>query len=191
MKNNAYIIELLNKIRLHNNEEALKSLFLLLHTPLFRFSFNITQSQEESEEIVSDIFIEIWKKRNQLHEISSPRNYFYQAVKNKSLNRLAKQKRQTALDTGQWLTPMNSVYFNPEKTMISGEIIKNINCAINKLPPRCRIIFKLIKEDGLKYAEVAGLLEISIKTVESQMAIALKRIALCMHLDIPVRSTEL
>src|SRR5690606_34368540 len=137
---------------------------------------------------ISDLFIHIWEKRNQLSEISSPKNYFYQAVKNRSLNKLAKQKRQKALDTGQWLTPMNSVYFNPEKTMISGEIIKNITRAINELPPRCRIIFKLIKEDGLKYAEVADLLEISVKTVESQMAIALRRLALCMQLKIPAQT---
>ncbi len=51
-------------------------------------------------------------------------------------------------------------------------------------PPRCRIIFKLVKEDGLKYREVAELLQLSVKTVEAQMAIALRRIGKGMHLDI-------
>jgi RNA polymerase sigma-70 factor (ECF subfamily) len=56
--------------------------------------------------------------------------------------------------------------------------------AINDLPPRCQLIFKLIKEDGLKYREVAELLQVSIKTVENQMAIALRKIGQAIHFDI-------
>jgi len=68
--------------------------------------------------------------------------------------------------------------------MMTAEMLKQIGQTINDLPPKCRIIFKLVKEDGLKYREVAELLQISIKTVEAQMAIALRRVAKCMHLDI-------
>jgi RNA polymerase sigma-70 factor (ECF subfamily) len=60
--------------------------------------------------------------------------------------------------------------------MLSTEIFQEIKRAVNALPTRCRLIFKLVKEDGLKYKEVADLLDISIKTVEAQMAIALRRL---------------
>jgi RNA polymerase sigma factor (sigma-70 family) len=79
---------------------------------------------------------------------------------------------------------MNSIYFDPEKLMLTEEMMRQIKKAINDLPPRCRLIFKLIKEDGLKYREVAELLQLSVKTVEAQMAIALRRLAKCMHFDI-------
>jgi len=64
----------------------------------------------------------------------------------------------------------------PEDLMISGEMLQGINRAINELPPQCRLVFKLVKEDGLKYREVAELLHLSLKTVENQMGIALKKI---------------
>ena len=62
--------------------------------------------------------------------------------------------------------------------------MRQIRQAVNSLPPRCRIIFKLVKEDGLKYKEVAELLQLSVKTIEAQMAIALRRLGKCMHLEI-------
>ncbi|WP_394803734.1 sigma-70 family RNA polymerase sigma factor [Niabella hibiscisoli] len=65
--------------------------------------------------------------------------------------------------------------------LINKETLSEINAAINELPDRCRLIFKLIKEDGLKYAEVAQLLEISIKTVENQMSIAVKKLAVVIN----------
>ena len=60
--------------------------------------------------------------------------------------------------------------------MISAEAIKQIQEAIQELPPRCRLIFKLVKEEGLKYKEVAELLQLSVKTVENQMSLAFKKI---------------
>ena len=68
--------------------------------------------------------------------------------------------------------------------MMTEEMMRKIRQAVNDLPPRCRIIFKLVKEDGLKYKETAELLQLSIKTVEAQMAIALRRLGKCMHLEI-------
>jgi RNA polymerase sigma factor (sigma-70 family) len=71
------------------------------------------------------------------------------------------------------------------------EMMRQIKQAVNDLPPRCRIIFKLVKEDGLKYREVAELLHLSVKTIEAQMAIALRRIGKCMHLEIRETAREL
>lgn len=83
-----------------------------------------------------------------------------------------------------WLVQLNSIYFDPEKLMITEEVFRQIRQAVNDLPPRCRLIFKLIKEDGLRYKEVAEILHLSIKTVEAQMAIALRRVGKCMQMDI-------
>jgi RNA polymerase sigma-70 factor (ECF subfamily) len=68
--------------------------------------------------------------------------------------------------------------------MLTAEMMNRVQKAINDLPPRCQLIFKLIKEDGLKYREVAELLQLSIKTIENQMAIALRKIGLAIHFDI-------
>ncbi|MES2880605.1 MAG: sigma-70 family RNA polymerase sigma factor, partial [Bacteroidota bacterium] len=73
--------------------------------------------------------------------------------------------------------PFENLSFDPEQLLISAELHQRLHAAIDALPPKCRLIFKLIKEDGLKYKDVAELLQLSVKTVEAQMSIALKRVA--------------
>jgi RNA polymerase sigma-70 factor (family 1) len=184
MQENDDIKRLLTAISLHTDQAAYKELFVLLHSRLKQFAYSILKSNEEAEELVSDVFIRIWEKREQLTNIESPLLYFYTTVKNLSLNRLNKQKRQLGNPAEDWLVQLNSIYFDPEQLMMTEEMMRKIRQAVNDLPPRCRIIFKLIKEDGLKYKETAELLQLSVKTVEAQMAIALRRLGKCMHLEI-------
>jgi RNA polymerase sigma-70 factor (family 1) len=189
MLENDHIRRLLTAIALNNDQAAYKELFILLHSRLKQFAYSILKSTEESEELVSDLFIRIWEKRDQLTAIESPLLYFYTTAKNLAFTRLNKQKRQQSLSAEDWLVQMNSIYFDPEQLMMTEEMVRQIKQAVNDLPPRCRIIFKLIKEDGLKYKEVAELLHLSVKTIEAQMAIALRRIGKCMHFEVKGFST--
>ena len=70
---------------------------------------------------------------------------------------------------------------NPETILLDAEGLRRIQAAINQLPPRCLLIFSLIKEDGLKYKDVSRLLELSVKTIETQMAIALRKITAALQ----------
>ncbi len=184
MPENDQIKSLLKRIAVANDQRAYKQLFLLLHDPLSKFAYSILKSKEESEELISDLFIRIWEKRSNLTVIDTPRLYFYTTTKNMALSRISRQKKQAGINPENWLITLNSIYFNPEKLMITEEILRQIQLSVNSLPPRCRLIFKLVKEDGLKYREVAELLHLSIKTVETQMAIALRRIGKCMQMEL-------
>jgi RNA polymerase sigma-70 factor (ECF subfamily) len=185
MNDDSKIKLLLKNISEYNDQSAYRELFICLHKPLYEFAYGILKSRDVAEEVVSDLFITIWQKREGLSSIHSPLHYFYTSVKNLSLNSIAKERRRQARDAGEWLVPLNSVYFEPEKLLITAEILQQIRNAVQDLPTRCRLIFKLIKDDGLKYQEVADLLEISVKTVEAQMAIALRRLGKCMQLELP------
>ncbi len=176
MINNSHIRSLLDEIALLNCEKAYKILFMEMHESLIDFARSILKSSEDAEEVVSDFFISIWQRRTLLRSIENPRLYFFVGVKNGALSKLVSRKRIKLFHELEWQTTLKSVFFNPEELMLSAEIVKKVMQAVNELPPRCKIIFKLVKEEGLKYAEVAKLLEISIKTVEAQMAIALRRI---------------
>ncbi len=178
------IKRLLAAIAFNEDKAAYKQLFLLLHNRLKQFSYSILKSNEEAEELVSDLFIRIWEKKDRLTTIDAPLLYFFTTAKNMAFNRLAKQKRQQLPPPEEWLVQLNSIYFDPEQLLMTEEMMRQIKQAVNDLPPRCRIIFKLIKEDGLKYREVADLLQLSVKTVEAQMAIALRRIGKCLHFEI-------
>ncbi|MFN4313829.1 MAG: RNA polymerase sigma-70 factor [Chitinophagaceae bacterium] len=187
MVSNEEIQRLLGLIANEHSRDAYRELFLILHRPLCQFAAGILKSNYDAEEVVSDVFIHIWEKRHTLTSIESPRMYFYMSVKNRSLNLLAKQKRQQALDAGYWSVNLSQLFANPEELMMTEELMQKLRKAIQELPARCQLIFKLVKEDGLKYREVAELLQISVKTVEAQMAIALRRLSQCMQLSIPRR----
>lgn len=147
-----------------------------MHESLTDFARSILKSEEDAEEVVSDFFIVIWQRRASLRSIENPRLYFFVSIKNAALNKLKSNKSLQLPHGADWQTSLKSVFFNPEELLLSAEIVEKVMKAVNELPPRCKIIFKLIKEEGLKYTEVARLLDISVKTVEAQMAIALRRI---------------
>ncbi len=176
MISDTHINYLLDTISAQNCEKSYKELFLLLHDQLLLFAQSILKSTEDAEEVVSDLFINIWQKRASLKALEKPRLYFFVSVKNAAINKIRANRRQQPPPVDQWLVKSESVFFNPEELMLSEEFTKRIMTCVNNLPPKCRLVFKLIKEDGLKYAEVAHLLEISVKTVEAQMAIAMRRL---------------
>lgn len=184
---NEEIKDLLVAIAYHNDQSAYRTLFIQLHGKLKQFSFSIVRSEEEAEDIVSELFVLIIQRKEQLCQLESPLYYFYSTVRNMSLNLLKKQKRRAGLSMDEWQIQLNSIYFRPDLLMITEEMVSKIKMAINSLPNRCRLIFKLIKEDGLKYKEVAELLDISIKTVEAQMAIAMRRMAQSMQVDLQIK----
>ncbi|HQS23446.1 MAG: hypothetical protein B7Y11_00550 [Sphingobacteriia bacterium 24-36-13] len=184
---NEEIKDLLVAIAYNNDQSAYRTLFIQLHGKLKQFSFSIVRSEEEAEDIVSELFVLIIQRKEQLCQLESPLYYFYTTVRNMSLNLLKKQKRRAGLSMDEWQVQLNSIYFRPDLLMITEEMVLKIKMAVNSLPNRCRLIFKLIKEDGLKYKEVAELLNISIKTVEAQMAIAMRRMAQSMQVDLQSR----
>jgi RNA polymerase sigma-70 factor (family 1) len=168
--------KLVNKIALYDDALAYKELFLLYHPRLLSFSTSITRSRECAEEVVSDVFLKIWHNRNSLSRIENFHLYIYIITKNLSINRLLKLKKEKTFSIDDTIVDFRSIYMDPEQLMMTAEMFRKVRKAINELPPRCQLIFKLVKEDGLKYREVAELLNLSTKTVENQMTIALRKI---------------
>lgn len=184
MPENDHIKRLLYSIALDNDQVAYRELFIMLHQPLRQFAYSILKSGEEAEELVSDLFLRIWQKKEELTEIDAPLLYFYTTAKNMAINRLTKQKRQAVLEAKGWLVQMNQTSYDPEQIMMTEEMLHQIRKTIHELPDRCKLIYKLVKEDGLKQKEAADLLQLSVKTIEAQLAIALRRIARCMPMEI-------
>lgn len=174
---------LLKRIAEQNDQQAYRELFDYFYQPLYQFALTYLKSSELAEEAVSDVLIKIWKKRAGLPRIHNLKLYLFTSTKNAALNYLRRQNGR-ALQPDQYQVQLQSVYFDPEKLMLTAEMLKRIQAAIRQLPPRCQLIFKLVKEEGLKYREVAELLELSVKTVENQMAIALGKIGHAIQFDI-------
>lgn len=175
---------LIERIAYDNDAIAYKELFLLYHKRLLTFSMTITRSKESSEEIVSDVFFKIWTSRKILTSIENFHLYIYIITKNLSINRFLKEKKEQSFSLDEAVVDVKAIHGDPEQIMITSEMHRRIRSAIEALPPKCQLIFKLIREDGLKYKEVAKLLDLSLKTIENQMTIALKKISESIRFDL-------
>ncbi len=171
------ILECIYKVAREEDTRSFKALYKHYFAPLFRFSFIIVHAKEPAEEIVNDVFINLWRRRDQLYKIENPDVYFYVAVKNKSLDYLSKNHLKERIDIREVSESYLKFSMDPEKILITEELKERIENAVERLPSRCKLIFKMIREDGLKYREVASILNLSIKTVEAQMTIAVKKLS--------------
>lgn len=165
------------------DESALWALHKAYFHRLYRFVYTFTGLKESTEEIVNDVFLAIWQKRHLLPDVTKPEMYLFICAKNQALKHLKKQQLQTR--------PLSEIKDfdcvlerTPHDIMITSEIHRRINEAINSLPPRCKLIFSLVKENNLRYREVAELLGLSLKTVENQMGIALKKLSQTIQLTL-------
>jgi RNA polymerase sigma-70 factor (family 1) len=176
--------KLIGRIALYDDAIAYRELFILYHDRLVNFSSSITRSRESAEEVVSDVFLKLWTGRIALTRVENFHLYVYVMTKNFSINRLLKEKRASSFSLDETVVEMKSFQMDPEQLMITSEMQKRINQAIQDLPAKCQLIFKLIREDGLRYKEVAELLNLSLKTVENQITIALRKIAHSIRFDL-------
>jgi len=184
---NLPIQQLLQKIQFLDDQKSFKQLYQLLFFKLYQFAYSFVQSKESAEEVVNDVFLSVWQKRKTLDTINNINVYLYVAVKNASLNYLRKNNLHIPLSLDDLVTYHLRISANPESIMITREMESSIRKAIELLPPKCKIIFKMIKYDGLTYKEVAAILGISVKTVDTQLYIALKKLAYIIQ---PVRTED-
>ncbi|MFD2873114.1 RNA polymerase sigma-70 factor [Mucilaginibacter ximonensis] len=159
------------------DEQVFKELYREYFVKLYRFAVSLVHCREAAEEIVHDVLINLWKKRSAFHEIENLNTYLFVSVKNLSLNYLRSQRNRVYVDEEVLYDKAAYCSVDPESVLISKEKVEALDGLINNLPVKCKLIFKLIKEDGMKYKEVAALLNISVKTVENQLIIALKKIS--------------
>ena len=169
-----------DKITTLNDVAGFEECYRKYYTRLYRFCFSIVHQKQPAEDIVHDVFMQLWKKRERSSSIRNLEVYLYVSVKNLSLNHLRNTSTRI-VDIAERSHEYIQFNVDPETLLIHSEAVKKMNVAIRSLPPRCKLIFKLIKEDGLKYKDVATLLDLSIKTVEGQLAIAMRKLVQAME----------
>ena len=181
--------ELILRIK-EGDARSLELLFRRLYPRLCAYANKFVQDTGDSKEIVQDLFLAIWNNREHLDESRSLEAYLFTSVKNKCLNvlkaRIVKSKQAELL----WMlySEESSMNDNSYHVLLANELQSDFNKALQKLPSECRRIFELSRFEGLRYQEIAGRLNISIKTVETQMYRALNklRIELREHLAIVI-----
>lgn len=155
------------------DRQEFEQLFRKEFKGLVLFSIRFVKDFETAREIVQEAFILLWNQRDRIDPGRSVRAYLSTMVRNRSLNWLRDNKKfGTRLLACENLFPLAS--YEPADHMVEKELQKRIEEAIAGLPEKCREVFLLSRNDNLKYQEIADRLQISVKTVETQMSKALQ-----------------
>lgn len=165
------LIQLMGK----NDGRAFEDFFNMLYPRFYRYAFLYLKSDVLCEELVSDVFLKLWNIRHKLNEIKQLEFYLFRSVKNQALTYLKHNSKQP-VEITEYIQSKLVDYKQPDNLLIAAELSVKIENAIFSLPKKCQAIFRMVREDGLSYKQIAVLLDISPKTVENQMTTALKRL---------------
>ncbi len=164
----------MNKKDLDNwqSKEGFEILYKEYFEPLCAYVFGVLQDHDASEEVVQNLFVKLWIKRNRIPINTSVKSYLYQAAKNASLNLInhIKVKEKYKQHNKELMLSAERNFTNPTE---DNDLSNAVQQAIDKLPEKRKEIFLMSRNEGLKNREIAEHLNISIKTVESQMGKAL------------------
>lgn len=176
--------EIVGAIR-EGNERIFEETFRKYYQSLCNYANSILKEMDEAEEVVQNLFLSIWEKRNDLEINISLKSYLYRAVHNHCLNRIKHLKIREEYQ--QYAVNFyDASYESVNQTVMKNELETKIEEAIKKLPEQCRLIFRMSRFEELKYHEIAEQLELSPKTVENQIGKALKilRVELAEYLPL-------
>lgn len=158
-----------------SDEQAYKKLFYQFYKPLCRFAYSLVKNTEDVEEIVSDVFLKIWLMKEKLGVVEELPTYLFKATRNSCLNFLQSATHKKELVTDCLSDNIPELFFeNPDREPSEVQLL--LEKTVNNLPPKCQMIFRLIKENGMSHKQVMEVLEISQNTIETQMRIALKKV---------------
>ena len=160
----------------NGDQKKFRQLMELTSNELLWFAIGFLKNKEIAEEIVSDVYVNIWNNRTQLEKIINLKSYLFVCVRNGCLSHLRKVKNEKII----YFDSVNEFSFmpleGPEDSLVEREMIEQIYAAIETLPYKCKTVFTLAKINGLKYREIAEVLGITEKTVNNHLVLAVKKI---------------
>ncbi|MEG0889273.1 MULTISPECIES: RNA polymerase sigma-70 factor [Bacteroides] len=152
-----------------------EDLFLTYHSSLLAFAYKYVNDKQVAEDIVQDVFMALWARKHKLDFSESIKPYLYKATLNKSLTYLNSIHEEKSIDDKdiEYALHQKIVSYNQQDSLLLKEITQEIRFFVNTLPPQCKKVFQLSREDNLKNKEIAEKLKISEKTVEGHIRKAL------------------
>lgn len=150
------------------DRNALKALYEIYYEPLYRFLWRKTRHEDTALDLVQDVFIRVWESRSRLDETQSIKAYLYRIAGNLAIDHLRHKITARSEDIDDMV---QEPAHDPQQRY---DLRHRIHNALEKLPEDIKTVFTLNRFDALKYAEIAEMLNISVKTVESRMSKALK-----------------
>jgi RNA polymerase sigma-70 factor (family 1) len=154
------------------DESALETLFKTYYSQLYRFAKNLLKDGQQAEDMVQDVFMKVWDKRGQINITTSLKAYLFMAVRNHCFNTLKVNERKFWMEESMEDDARIAVD-DIVDSLSAKSLSERISFAIEQLPEKCRLTFKLSRFEHMSYKEIAETMNVSVKTVENQMGKAL------------------
>lgn len=158
------------------DQAAFDTIFRAHYAHLVGFAQSMLHDRGAAEDVAQEVMLELWRRRDSIAISESLRAYLLRATRNRSLNQL--RHANVAKRAEPQLVGEESVNATGASQLVATELRTALAAAVAELPPACRNVFELSRSQGLRYAEIASTLGVSVKTVESQMGKALKHLRL-------------
>ena len=178
--------DLLNRLKA-GEQAAFDSIFRIHYAHCVGFAQGLLRDRSAAEDVAQEVMLELWRRRTEVTIQESLRAYLLRATRNRALNQLRHANVQRRAEPH--LIGEEAVAPTGASELVAGELQSAITAAIAELPPGCREVFQMSRTQGLRYAEIATTLGISVKTVESQMGKALKHLRNRLAAWLPESST--
>ena len=158
----------------NSTSKEFERLFKSHHQSLCQFALSLVGDEQVAKDLVQEVFFKLWQNREKVDFGIQIKNYLFKATAHTAYNHLQKSRRTIAFFPE--LENLLSGQIEKKANLTEEEIKAQLDAAIEQLPVKCRAIFLMSKREGMKYREIAEYLDLSMKTVENQMGIALRRL---------------
>lgn len=176
MKNNTLETDRIVQLVSEGNQRAFADLFNLYYANLYRF-VRYFLAESDAEDVVSEVFVALWNNRGKLLLVNNFNSYIYTMARNEAYAHLRLQNKIQNVSLDDMPVSLSICEESAEGRIIEEEMIEVYNKAVAQLPERCKLIFLMVREEKLKYKEIADILQITTGTIEQQMNQAIKRIS--------------
>jgi len=163
---------LLNRLK-NNDESALKAFYDRYWDAALLASYNVLKDKKLCEDVVQDVFMDIWNRRQKIEIKSTFKTYFFACVRYQVFAQIRNREKNVRMEIFENLD-LKGQQECPETQYVYGELVSRINSSIERLPKKCREVYKLSRNEQLTHAEISNRLDISTKTVENHMTKALR-----------------
>ncbi len=160
---------------------AFESMFKTVYRPMVSYAKKILKDETVAEEIVDDVLLNIWNNRAGLTSVHNFPSYLFLSIKNRAINFLSRDKGRCVTSIGDFIQGYFVDFISPEKEMLNRELGMRIDEVVETLPCKRKACFKLVKLYGFDYKETAGMMGISVKTVDAHLVSAMKQISQTLY----------
>lgn len=154
--------------------KAFDAFFDIYYGRLVNFSHLFLRDKNAAEDVVAEVLTNLLLEKERIFQMKNVESYLYASVRNKSLTQLSKAKKELLVDWSENTKAHSIDLKNPEQLMVEEELVVFIADLVEHLPKKRKMVFKLIREDGLTYKQVAEIMDISNRTVEVHLKLAIQ-----------------